>query len=146
MRILVVKETVYNNGTSCERLTAKFQAYREREYFTLQKRIWQPFVPTELKSLDGITMARPAISAKRFSVFCHRVMSQVSMEANGLDKEKWTHAALYDSTSWASRNGRNMCVVPAQFSENKHHLGKLCNQDTFSHSVSYTDTKTRSNK
>lgn len=95
MCILVVKETVNDNGTSCKRLPAKFQAYKEQEYFTLQKRIWQPFVPTELKSLDGITMARPAISAKRFSVFCHRVMSQVSMEANGLDKEKWTHAALY---------------------------------------------------
>lgn len=44
MCILVVKETVYN-GTSCKRLPAKFQAYKEREYFTLQKKDLTAFCP-----------------------------------------------------------------------------------------------------
>lgn len=97
MCILVAITTVYNNGTGCSRLTAKSQAYKEREHFTLQRGIWQSFVPTELRPLDGNTMTRQAISAKRFSDVCHRVMCQVSTEANGRDKEKWTHAAPYDS-------------------------------------------------
>lgn len=58
------------------------------------------FVRAEFQTVVGITITRPAILASNsFPIVCHRVTSQVSMEANGLNKKKWPHAALHDSAS-----------------------------------------------
>lgn len=49
MCILVVKETVYDNGTSCKRLTAKVQAYKERGVFHFAKKDLTAFCPDRIE-------------------------------------------------------------------------------------------------
>lgn len=111
MCILAVTAASYNQETNFIPLRQSFKTAKAIAVSSCKTDFWQViFCSGTIYDFGRIKITRAAILAKWFPVFLHIKLFQGDIssqhESWWFGQEKWRHAELYDSISWAYRNKR----------------------------------------